>query len=174
LSKKADIHHVSDPSEASGIVSLMEFKENVLTKEQQEGSNRNSFPDIVGTTSLKDPIMDKSTLYTNDKMARKSPFSCGTSPILCWRGSRELSPTLMGNVLSSKKPTVKKASHRLAEQGRRNRMNMAIQKLSNLIPREYRDSVSIPSKATTIELASMYIKDLIDKNNEMKYHNLQH
>ena len=52
-------------------------------------------------------------------------------------------------------------------------MNMAVQELSNLIPQAYHDEVSIPSKATTIELASKYIRDLIKENNEMKYYNLE-
>lgn len=63
----------------------------------------------------------------------------------------------------SEKPATKKASHKLAEQGRRNRMNQAVQELSNLIPKEYHDQVAIPSKATTVELASKYILDLVEQ-----------
>ncbi|CAN3357049.1 hypothetical protein DICA1_C11760 [Diutina catenulata] len=58
------------------------------------------------------------------------------------------------------KPATKQASHKLAEQGRRNRMNQAVHDLGLLIPKSYHDEVSIPSKATTVELASKYIADL--------------
>lgn len=54
----------------------------------------------------------------------------------------------------------KKTSHKLAEQGRRNRMNQAIIELGELIPEELQQTVSIPSKATTVELATRYIREL--------------
>lgn len=63
------------------------------------------------------------------------------------------------------KLTVKKNdTHKMAEQGRRNRMNVAIAELSALIPQKYHDEVSIPSKATTVELASRYIRELLNKS----------
>lgn len=62
----------------------------------------------------------------------------------------------------------KKASHKIAEQGRRDRMNQAVHELLNLIPQEYHDQVSIPSKATTIELASKYITALLAEIDELK------
>lgn len=67
------------------------------------------------------------------------------------------------------KPATKKASHKLAEQGRRNRMNQAVYELLKLIPSNYHEQVSIPSKATTVELAASYIKDLLDEISELKY-----
>ncbi|GME91099.1 unnamed protein product [[Candida] boidinii] len=54
----------------------------------------------------------------------------------------------------------KKINHKLAEQGRRNRMNIAIQDLERLIPDELKNEVLVPSKATTVELASRYIIQL--------------
>ena len=62
----------------------------------------------------------------------------------------------------------KKSSHKLAEQGRRNRMNSAVKELSSLIPETYHDEISIPSKATTVELASRYIIDLRHELDELK------
>lgn len=62
----------------------------------------------------------------------------------------------------------KKASHKIAEQGRRNRMNQAVHDLANLIPQDYHEQVSIPSKATTIELASKYITELLAELEEVK------
>jgi hypothetical protein len=60
-------------------------------------------------------------------------------------------------------PHSKKQSHKLAEQGRRNRMNQAIVDLGALIPEELQATVTIPSKATTVELASQYIKSLANE-----------
>lgn len=62
----------------------------------------------------------------------------------------------------------KKASHKIAEQGRRNRMNQAVHELAGLIPKNYHDEVSIPSKATTIELASKYIQTLLAELEELR------
>lgn len=63
--------------------------------------------------------------------------------------------------VKKEKPAAKKALHKLAEQGRRNRMNMAVHELGSLIPQEYHDEVAIPSKATTVELALRYIRALL-------------
>ncbi|GMM38807.1 hypothetical protein DASC09_061460 [Saccharomycopsis crataegensis] len=57
----------------------------------------------------------------------------------------------------------KKSSHREAEKGRRDRMNIAIHDLALLIPEELTSSVAVPSKATTVELASQYIQSLVDE-----------
>lgn len=66
------------------------------------------------------------------------------------------------------KPATKKASHKLAEQGRRNRMNQAVYELSKLIPNDYHEQVSIPSKATTVELAATYIRRLLDEIDKLQ------
>lgn len=68
---------------------------------------------------------------------------------------------------NGKMPT-KKASHKLAEQGRRNRMNNAIQELSLLIPAEFHERAPIPSKATTVELAAEYISTLLNEIEGLK------
>lgn len=57
----------------------------------------------------------------------------------------------------------KKTSHKLAEQGRRNRMNIAIQDLDSLIPEEWKKDITVPSKATTVELGCRYIRYLLEK-----------
>ncbi|ODV93518.1 hypothetical protein PACTADRAFT_52089 [Pachysolen tannophilus NRRL Y-2460] len=75
------------------------------------------------------------------------------------------SPMLNGTADQSDK----KINHKLAEQGRRNRMNMAIQNLEKLIPNEWKKDILVPSKATTIEVAIEYIKSLqnrLDSSNE--------
>ncbi|KAF7582764.1 putative phosphate system positive regulatory protein [Clavispora lusitaniae] len=81
--------------------------------------------------------------------------------------SAETSPVLMADGTRREKPATKKATHKLAEQGRRNRMNQAVHELSKLIPPAYHGSVSIPSKATTVELASVYIRDLLREMDEL-------
>ena len=58
-------------------------------------------------------------------------------------------------------------NHKLAEQGRRNRMNVAIQELDNLIPDTYKDGAMVPSKATTVEMSSKYIRDLQTENTRL-------
>lgn len=77
-----------------------------------------------------------------------------------------------GEYSRREKPPTKKASHKLAEQGRRNRMNQAVYELAKLIPSLYHDQVSIPSKATTVELAASYIKDLLEELDSTKYGDL--
>ena len=61
---------------------------------------------------------------------------------------------------SGKKDDSKKEVHKVAEQERRNRLNNALNDLCTLIPDELKATVSIPSKATTAELASVYIMQL--------------
>ncbi|RKP30522.1 hypothetical protein METBISCDRAFT_27340 [Metschnikowia bicuspidata] len=68
---------------------------------------------------------------------------------------------------SGKMPT-KKTSHKLAEKGRRNRMNQAIQELAQLIPPSLHERALIPSKATTVELASKYISMLLKEIEELR------
>lgn len=70
--------------------------------------------------------------------------------------------------IKKEKPATKKASHKLAEQGRRNRMNMAVHELGSLIPQKFHDEVAIPSKATTVELALKYIRALLNEMEGMK------
>ncbi len=65
--------------------------------------------------------------------------------------------------------TAKKTNHKLAEQGRRNRMNNAIIKLGEIIPSQiYTKAEVVPSKATTIELSIEYIQDLLNQVNRLK------
>ncbi|KAL3235121.1 Phosphate system positive regulatory protein PHO4 [Nakaseomyces bracarensis] len=54
----------------------------------------------------------------------------------------------------------KKEVHKNAEQERRNRLNNALSELNSLLPKEWKDSVAIPSKATTAQLACKYIRKL--------------
>lgn len=68
---------------------------------------------------------------------------------------------------NGKMPT-KKTSHKLAEQGRRNRMNNAISELLLLIPSTLHERAQIPSKATTVELAAEYITVLLKEIEELR------
>lgn len=167
-SKKVDI-----PGTSNGEVpaTLMGFTMGVLAEQQHDNSSGNSHQ---GTPSH-EPSRGNSA-YSSSKILPKSSSSSETSPILHLEKSSisySSSATNLTKTKSTEKPATKKASHKLAEQGRRNRMNMAVHELTNLIPQVYHDEVSIPSKATTIELASRYIRDLIKENNEMRYYNLE-
>lgn len=62
----------------------------------------------------------------------------------------------------------KNDTHKMAEQGRRNRMNVAVSELGGLIPQKYHDEITVPSKATTIELGSRYIRELVDELEKLK------
>ncbi|KAG7928146.1 hypothetical protein KL925_001446 [Ogataea polymorpha] len=65
---------------------------------------------------------------------------------------------------SKSSQTDRKMTHKLAEQGRRNRMNVAIQDLEKIIPDALKNEVAVPSKATTVELSSKYIQILQKEN----------
>lgn len=67
-----------------------------------------------------------------------------------------------------KKDDTKKEVHKVAEQERRNRLNNALHELSALIPEELRATISIPSKATTAELACVYIRQLLRDKRELQ------
>lgn len=107
----------------------------------------------------------KSFLYTH-KDGSKSSSSGEPSPVL--ESQRSKSSTSLSLKRKGEKPATKKASHKLAEQGRRNRMNVAVQELLGLIPKDYHDQVAIPSKATTVELASQYIRALQEELDSLK------
>ncbi|KAK6880905.1 Phosphate system positive regulatory protein PHO4 [Candida tropicalis] len=107
-----------------------------------------------------------SSKKSSTKSSRKSSIS--KAPAASRSSSEESSPKLSAGKKSGEKPATKKASHKLAEQGRRNRMNMAVQELGRLIPQNYHDEVSIPSKATTVELASKYIRTLLEEIDQLK------
>lgn len=149
---------------------------------QHSNSNSNSnTPTLMGFTMgrlAEANNHDDSTSPVNSRQnstSKKSSSSSETLPILGSQRTRANSNTSLnsnGTSTSKKKgekPATKKASHKLAEQGRRNRMNVAVQDLSNLIPQNYHDEVSIPSKATTVELASKYIKDLLNELESLKH-----
>lgn len=69
-------------------------------------------------------------------------------------------------VVSEGDEVVKKEVHKVAEQGRRNRLNNALTELHALIPQDLKETVLIPSKATTVELACQYIKILTGQQDE--------
>lgn len=69
---------------------------------------------------------------------------------------------------STKGGPKKNDTHKMAEQGRRNRMNVAVSELGGLIPQKYHDEITVPSKATTIELGSRYIRELLDELEKLK------
>lgn len=74
-------------------------------------------------------------------------------------------PSELSTNLSSKR-----TSHKIAEQGRRNRINLALQEIASLLPAQSKDAKGSPeaegkqgppgSKASTVEMAIEYIKQL--------------
>lgn len=157
--KKIGISASGDPNgSTAGPATLMGFTMGRLAELQHndDESSNNSSPSLKNSnkSSRKSSIYSSKNTSTNKVLLPKSSSSSETSPIL---------DSHMGSMpkKSGEKPSTKKASHKLAEQGRRNRMNVAVHELSSLIPQDYHEEVSIPSKATTVELASKYIRDLL-------------
>ncbi|CAH2353278.1 hypothetical protein CLIB1423_10S01354 [[Candida] railenensis] len=138
--------------------------------EQQSSDANSSFdsPTMNGMNggTVEGPRSTKKFSYNSKILPKTTSSSSETSPILS--GSNDgLAEQKSGGIGSrgrtDKTQPTKKASHKVAEQGRRNRMNVAIHELASLIPKKYHDEVSIPSKATTVELASKYINDLLEE-----------
>lgn len=132
-----------------------------------------------GAGTIADKKLVRRTSSNNGKLSRKSSYSKHRNSVSSSSDdssstSTSTSPRILANNgtnssgKKSEKPATKKASHKLAEQGRRNRMNNAVQELGRLIPQSYHDEVSIPSKATTVELASKYITALLKEIEELK------
>lgn len=62
----------------------------------------------------------------------------------------------------------KKEVHKYAEQERRNRLNNALSDLNSLLPQDWKDAVTVPSKAITAELACKYIRTLLEELEQYK------
>lgn len=124
-----------------------------------DSESTNTSPQMMGFTMGKLAKQQVSSTSLNTK-AQDSPILRSRKSSFGSSKSTETSPALRPSS-SNEKPSSKKASHKLAEQGRRNRMNSAVQLLGSLIPQSYHDQVSIPSKATTVELGAQYIRDLL-------------
>ncbi|AAS51797.3 ADL123Cp [Eremothecium gossypii ATCC 10895] len=73
--------------------------------------------------------------------------------------------TLSGGDANTGDEFIKKEVHKVAEQGRRNRLNNALAELNDLLPPELKESAQVPSKATTVELACKYIRQLTGQQN---------
>lgn len=90
--------------------------------------------------------------------SRSSSSSANTLPVIGTQGNKS----------RGDKPDYKRTSHKIAEQGRRNRMNTAVQELALLIPPSFTSDESVPSKANTVELASKYIRTLLAELDEAR------
>jgi len=123
------------------------------------GKNIEEQPPLMGFTMGR--LAEESVRPRSTRKSSNSASSSTTS-------SPNIIAKANGDKKGIEKPSTKKASHKLAEQGRRNRMNMAVQELGTLIPQDYHDEVAIPSKATTVELASKYIRALKSEIEELK------
>lgn len=143
-------------------------------EQQQQQKLRQTSPTMSSSKKSSTRSSRKSSISKHQNSVQKSSSSSSeeedsSSPKL--NSSTSSTTTSGGGKKSGEKPATKKASHKLAEQGRRNRMNMAVQELGKLIPQSYHDEVSIPSKATTVELASKYINSLLQEIDELKNSN---
>ncbi|KAI5965940.1 PHO4 [Candida pseudojiufengensis] len=145
-------------NDSNGNTPLMGFTMGRLAEQEQQQQQQQQ-------QQTKKQSQQQQPLKRSKSQTRKPSLSRSKSSSSTESSSTSTSPKL------NKKPeklATKKASHKLAEQGRRNRMNTAVAELGSLIPQSYHDEVTIPSKATTVELASKYINSLINEINELK------
>lgn len=161
-SKRVPIDNSSSSTPGSaGPSTMMGFTMNRLA-EQQSGSYETP---TNGKTSKPPRRLSRSSSQRSVDYSGKHYASSlsETSPLLeAQQDSGEY-----GISRNGKLPT-KKTSHKLAEQGRRNRMNHAIQELSCLIPTTFHERAAVPSKATTVELAAEYISTLLKEIEDLK------
>ncbi|CDK25328.1 unnamed protein product [Kuraishia capsulata CBS 1993] len=132
------------------------YNGNVVFANPRRHSSTQSSPVIL-------PSSSSMTTLTNVK----SSTSVDDHPIEHTRSDSVHSNSGSRSYVEEKMPD-KKVNHKLAEQGRRNRMNVAIQELEQLIPEPLRKTVVVPSKATTVELASRYIAHLQEQIRQMR------
>lgn len=152
----------SHPGSAGvGPGTMMGFTMNRLAEQQSKGIN--DTPTGKGQKSLR-RLSRSSSQRSVDYSGKPYGSSLSeTSPML---EAQQDSGEYMG-LRNGKMPT-KKTSHKIAEQGRRNRMNNAITELLLLIPPALHETAQIPSKATTVELAAEYITVLLKEIEDLK------
>lgn len=147
---------------------MMGFTMGRLAEQQSSDANLSfdspTMNGMNGSTTER-PRSTKKFSYNSKILPKTTSSSSETSPILSGSndGTEQKSGGGGNRGRADKTQPTKKASHKVAEQGRRNRMNVAIHELASLIPKKYHDEVLIPSKATTVELASKYINDLLEE-----------
>lgn len=109
--------------------------------------------------------------FSSFKTYKSKSNSNGMDPVVAHQTQFKLSnfssSKSLGN-LSDGNSTHKKSTHREAEKGRRDRMNIAIHDLALLIPEQLTNTVAVPSKATTVELASSFIETLLQENEKLR------
>ncbi|KAH3665518.1 hypothetical protein OGAPHI_003704 [Ogataea philodendri] len=157
-------------------------KDNVLKNPNHDAKSAQSSPVILPSSNsfllhehqqLPSAIIPPLHINGHSKSSSRSS-SLKTSPVI--QNTDESQPShspdgfnvgkARSNSVSSNKSgqTDRKMTHKLAEQGRRNRMNIAIQDLEKFIPESLKSEVTVPSKATTVELSSRYIQMLREEN----------
>ncbi|CAL9734052.1 hypothetical protein MOSE0_D03532 [Monosporozyma servazzii] len=118
------------------------------------GSSRDT-PSLSGSVGYNININNKNeAMMMNDNKLSEVTKQEDSSDIISEKRPR--SRSRVGRV----KDDSKKEIHKVAEQERRNRLNNALTELALLIPPELKKTVTIPSKATTAELACLYIRQL--------------
>ncbi|KAK8440477.1 phosphate-sensing transcription factor [Candidozyma auris] len=149
-------------AQGAGPATLMGFTMNRLAESQINTSN--SSPTSEPRSGRRDdPVSSRSSLSGHRVSVKQETSSSEPSPAIDPQNG-----DIQEGTRKREKGPGKKASHKIAEQGRRNRMNQAVHELANLIPQHYHEQVTIPSKATTIELASKYINALLKELDEVK------
>lgn len=154
-------HHQSLPPVWNGLKHNTSSSTPNKANEQliSNGSNTN----MNANTSILEQTTSESLEET---MKTSNPGSAELRPRHKTSASSSSISLVGGNVSSDEGDQLKKAVHKVAEQGRRNRLNTALNDLNSLLPPELKESITIPSKATTVELACAYIRQLIDSKDD--------
>lgn len=135
---------------------------------KKNGSANSSTSTTATNTTSGTPLMGFTMVRLAEQQSEEELRSTRSSRRLSFKNSLLDTLPVLDPQNRKEKPAGKKALHKLAEQGRRNRMNMAVHELASLVPQHYHDEVAIPSKATTVELASRYIRDLLEQREREK------
>lgn len=96
----------------------------------------------------------------DDVVTNNARITSNSPPVILQSSQTRSATSTSANQSPQLLPGDKRMSHKLAEQGRRNRMNVAVQELEKMLPDNLVREVSVPSKATTVELACRYIQQL--------------
>lgn len=164
----------SSPAPGFGPGMLMGFTMNRLAELQ--GGDGNDTPSTNSPLSLSQPPGERpvhrlpgSTSAQNSAPNSAPPLTSlsETSPVIEAMTGEQGENGENGSGKRDRFPA-KKTSHKIAEQGRRIRMNQAVHDLSRLIPDTFHEGVAVPSKATTIEMAAVYIRNLQQEIESLK------
>lgn len=122
-----------------------------------DGSNQHLSPEMGKLKKTVSMTMYNQVLDGNDPLA---PATSDNLPELFVKNNKK-SGSAVGHRTAKKKEV-----HKEAEKHRRERLNIALEDLNDIIPPEMKEKDRFPSKASTVEHAAEYIRFLINELNQ--------